>query len=268
MKIAVDGIKLKEEELTSHSLLTTSVIQSLDDLKIFMEHHVYAVWDFMSLTKALQKRICPSTDVWLPVKHTRDESARLINEIILGEESDRDLGGGSISHYDLYLQAMEEIGADTEPVTRFLRVVETEGVDFALNNCPWVPEMCLDFMKTTFEFIKTDKKHIIASAFTYGREDIIPDMFKGILTQLQINSHGANKFYYYLERHIEIDGGEHGPAARKLVENMCGVQPSAYVEAEKAALKALDARIKLWTELEDKHYDLFKQSEIIISNYK
>jgi hypothetical protein len=255
MKLPLKNIEVKQLELTTHPLLSTNVIQSIEDLRVFMEHHVYPVWDFMSLAKSLQNHVCPSSDLWLPSEHTRDESARLINEIIWGEESDKDLGGGSISHFDLYLQSMTEIGADTEPVIRFLKVVEDQGIDFALSNCPWVPECALEFMKTTFSFIKTNKKHVVASAFTYGREAVIPGMFRGILQQLNVNSYEAKKFYYYLERHIELDGDEHGPMAQKLVENLCGQDPLAYVEAEQVALAAMNARIEFWNKLERKLFE-------------
>jgi hypothetical protein len=208
----------------------------------------------MSLTKGLQKRLCPSTDLWMPVKHTRDESARLINEIVLGEESDTDLGGGAISHFDLYLQAMTEVGADVKPISDFLDSVNKKGIDWSLEHCDFVPECARKFMRTTFDFLATDKKHIIASAFTYGREDVIPGMFKGILKQLDINSQSAKKFYYYLERHIELDGDHHGPLAQKLVENVCENNPIAFVEAEKAAIDALNARIEFWDGVEDKLY--------------
>lgn len=255
MKLALENIKTKELELTTHSLLSTNIIQSQSDLCTFMEHHVYAVWDFMSLAKALQHRVCPSGDVWLPGEHTRNESARLINEIILGEESDTDLGGGSISHFDLYLQAMVEVGADVEPVTRFLDDVQAKGIDWALHHTDGIPHPARTFMKKTFEFIATGKENVIASAFTFGRETVIPQMFKGILQQLNINSYQAKKFHYYLERHIELDGDHHGPLALKLVENLCGNDPVAYVEAERTAIEAMNARIEFWNEVEKKLFE-------------
>jgi hypothetical protein len=254
MKIPLENIKLKEIELYSHPLLSTNMIQTKADLCVFMEHHVYAVWDFMSLAKALQNRICPSTDLWLPTEHIRDESARLINEIILGEESDVDLGNGSICHFDLYLQAMAEVGADTDAIQQFLHSVKKKGIDWSLENCEFVPESARKFMRSTFDFIATDKKHIIGAAFTWGRESVIPNMFKGILQQLNINAYTAKKFHYYLERHIEIDGDDHGPAALKLVENLCGNDPLAYVEVERAAIDAINARIEFWNALETKMY--------------
>jgi len=255
MKLPLKNIEVKQLELTTHPLLSTNVIQTQQDLRIFMEHHVFPVWDFMSLAKALQHRICPSGDVWLPTKHTRDESARLINEIIWGEESDKDLGGGSISHFDLYLQAMAEVGANTKPILRFIDNVDQHGIDHAIENTKGIPDCTRDFMRTTFDFIATGKKHVIASAFTYGREAVIPGMFRGILQQLNINSYEAKKFHYYLQRHIELDGDEHGPMATKLVENLCGEDPLAYVEAETVAIDAMNARIKFWDALEIKLFE-------------
>ena len=255
MKLPLKNIEVKTLELTTHPLLSTNVIQTQQDLRIFMEHHVFPVWDFMSLAKASQHRICPSGDVWLPTKHKRDESARLINEIIWGEESDKDLGGGSISHFDLYLQAMAEVGANTKPILRFIDNVEQQGVDYAIENTKGIPDCTRDFMRTTFDFIATGKKHVIASAFTYGREAVIPGMFQGILQQLNINSYEAKKFHYYLQRHIELDGDEHGPMATKLVENLCGEDPLAYVEAETVAVEAMNARIKFWDQVEKELFE-------------
>src|SRR5437762_1475238 len=87
-------------------------------LRLFMEHHVFAVWDFMSLLKALQRRLCCNDVPWLPpADHA---SARLVNEIVLAEESDEDGSGGFVSHFALYVRAMARCGADTSTVERFL----------------------------------------------------------------------------------------------------------------------------------------------------
>jgi hypothetical protein len=215
-----------------------------------MEHHAYAVWDFMSLAKSLQMHIAPAGNVWLPTKRNRCSSTRLINEIILAEESDVDLGGGHISHFDLYVQAMHEIGADIITINQFIGEVSTKGIDCALSNDDY-PSISKDFVKSTFEFIGSDKAHIVAAAFTFGRETVIPKMFKGLLSQLNVNSLEAPRFYYYLERHIQVDGDEHGPASLQLVEELCDNDPIKIIEAERAAIKAIDYRIKLWDELEN-----------------
>lgn len=238
--IDTSRIIAKQQSLSNHSLLVTNSIQTIDDLRIFMEHHVFAVWDFMSLIKSLQHAACPSTNFWVPTNSTRSSIARTINEIVLCEESDLTPDGkSSISHFDLYLQAMEEVGANTEAIVRFL-----EAKDFAV-----IPEPSRAFVKTTFHTIDQGP-HCVAASFCYGRETIIPAMFKRILRQLNISSLDAPKFYYYLERHIEVDGDDHGPKAQMLVEYFCKNDPFKALWAEKAAIEAINARIKLFDHIE------------------
>jgi hypothetical protein len=233
-------IVLKQRELTNHRLLVTNSIQTIEDLRIFMEHHVFAVWDFMSLVKTLQHEACPSTTLWFPTKGNRSPIARMINEIVLSEESDVTQDGkGSISHFDLYLQAMNEIGANTNTI-----------VDFINNrDVGRIPKGSYEFVSNTLDTI--DKgPHCAAASFCYGRETLIPDMFRRLLRQLDISEMKAPKFHYYLQRHIEIDGNDHGPKAENLVQYFCSNDPIKAVEAEKAAIEAIQARIRLFDYIE------------------
>jgi len=246
MKLNLEKIDERTKTLTSHPLFVGNSLKTLDDLHIFMEHHVYAVWDFMSLIKSLQHHVCPSTECWVPTKWTRAGLARIINEIVLGEESDIDIGGqSSITHHDLYAQAMLEVGSNGRPFEEFIERVRNLGFNDAMENAH-VPPASASFMKTTFGFIDTRKPHVIAGAFAFGREKLIPTMFDSLLKQMKFTEHDAPKFHYYLQRHIELDGDEHGPAAIYMVETLCDHDPVKIHEAEQAALDALDARVRLW----------------------
>jgi len=244
--------KVKEHKslLENHSLLVTNTIQSMDDLRFFMEHHVYAVWDFMSLAKALQDHVCPSGVTWLPNRRIRS-CARFVNEIILGEESDIDPNGEYISHFDLYLQGMLEIGADVTVINRFLDTVATHGIDHALSVSN-IPEPSRRFMRSTFDIIKRKQAHEIAAAFSFGRESVIPDMFRRLVSQLDLNNLSAPRFIYYLDRHIQVDSEDHGPAAAKLIAELCNYEPVKIVEAERTAIEAIQARILFWDKVEEK----------------
>jgi len=195
--------------------------------------------------KFLQNAIVPTTVPWVPTAMTRTSNARLINEIVFGEESDLAPGGGSQSHFDLYCQSMMEIGADTVPINEFIDTVRTVSVGSAL--ClRSVPAESAAFVQSTFDFINSKKPHVVAAAFCFGRETLITTMFSVLLAQLRIPRSQAPRFYYYLERHIEIDGEAHGPASMNLIETLCEQDPVRIVEAEQAAVAAIRARIALW----------------------
>lgn len=233
-------------EVESHPVF--GAVQTEAQLQTFMEHHVFPVWDFMSLLKFLQAELAPSTWPWMPRAHS--DLVRLINDIVTGEESDKlpkshRTESTHASHFDLYLMAMREVGADTAPITRFLEIVRTQGLDVALE-APMVPEPSRAFMKETFAMLREGKAHKVAASFSFGRENVIPGMFNSLLAKLGIGEDRAPIFHYYLKRHAELDGDEHGPAALRLVVTLCGDDPARLAEAIDAAKAALASRARLW----------------------
>jgi hypothetical protein len=244
MRIDLKKIQEHRSLLENHSLLVTNTIQSPEDLRIFMKYHVFAVWDFMSLLKTIQHNVVPSGNLWLPSQGTRSDIARLINEIVLCEESDISPDGkSSISHFDLYLQAMLEVGADTDPIKTYLNQVAENG------NISECPEVVREFVESTFDAIRRGP-HCAAASFCYGRETVIPSMFIRLLRQINISNTDAPKFHYYLERHIQVDGEDHGPMSENLVNYFCKNDPFLIHEAEQAAIDAITARIKLFDRIE------------------
>ncbi|MCE9586840.1 MAG: DUF3050 domain-containing protein [Verrucomicrobia bacterium] len=223
-------------------------VQSEAQLRLFMENHVFPVWDFMSLLKFLQAELAPATWPWMPRPH--GDLVRLINDIVTGEESDKlpkshRSQSTHASHFDLYLMAMREVGADTAPITAFLEVVRSQGLDAALE-APMVPEPSRAFMRDTFALLREGKAHCVAASFSFGRENVIPGMFNSLLAKLGIGVERAPIFHYYLKRHAELDGDEHGPAALRLVATLCGDDPAKLAEAIEAAKAALASRARLW----------------------
>lgn len=217
------------------------------DLGVFMRHHVYPVWDFMSLVKYLQGTVAPTGVPWVP----RGDGAvrRFINEIVLEEESDEGLAGADganyTSHFELYCQAMREVGEDPGPALSFVELAQRVGIDAALAAGD-VPEPAREFMRTTFGFIASGKPHVVAAAFSLGREHVIPAMFRSLLGQMGVSASEAPAFHYYLERHIHLDEGTHAPLALRLLDVLCAGDPQRLAEAEAAARSALSARIRFW----------------------
>jgi len=223
-----------KKDVVNHPLYNQ--LNTIDDVQKLMEIHVYAVWDFMSLLKGLQIELTCTTLPWKPVGDTKIR--RLINSIVLEEESDVDSAGNPSSHYEMYLEAMKECGANTNEIDKFVNSVSDL-------NLPKVNTAIDSFLATTFDILNSGEAHKIASAFTFGREDLIPDMFTAIVNDLS-KEHKLDKFVYYLERHIELDGGEHGPLALELISNLCGEDKQKWKEVEETAIACLVARKELW----------------------
>lgn len=220
-------------------------LQTMDQLAVFMEHHVFAVWDFMSLLKALQLHLTSTRVPWIPQGDARVR--RLVNEIVLGEESDVLPGGGYASHFELYLKAMREVGARTAPIEKLMEVLNSgRWVTFALEQ-PDIPAAVKSFVGYTFAVIERGRPHEIAAAFTYGREDLIPDMFTQLVRELDRQfPNRLTTLRYYLDRHIELDGDQHGEMGRQMVEWLCKDDPFRQQEAKQVAVVALQSRLKLW----------------------
>jgi hypothetical protein len=230
-------------QLVNHPVYAN--IKDLDGLKCFMENHVYAVWDFMSLLKALQINLTCVTLPWVPVGNAATRF--LINEIVAGEESDVDEAGVRTSHFELYIKAMEQAGANTEPILGLIRALNTgTTIDYALESTE-IPDEAKKFMSFTFDTIASAKPHLMAAVFTFGREDLIPDMFISLIKELKKQfPDKVDIFQYYIERHIEVDGGHHSHLALEMVAELCGDDANKWAEAPSASLKALQMRSLLW----------------------
>jgi hypothetical protein len=211
-----------------------------------MEHHVFAVWDFMSLLKKIQEIYVPHGSPWVP--NPNGNVVRFINEIVMEEESDQSYGskGESYSsHFEIYLEAMKEVGASTNIIDSFLDQVRSDGIEKALN-FNLVPEPSREFMGYTFDLINRGKGHEIAASFAIGRESIVPIMFKRILEKTNISAEEAPVFHYYLERHAHLDGEHHGPMALRLLDDLCTDNEQKEKEVILEVESSLEARIKLW----------------------
>lgn len=218
-------------------------LRSLDDLRFFMERHVICVWDFMSLLKSLQGGLTTVTWPWTPP--TNPDAARLVNEIVLGEESDEIRPGVFRSHFEWYLEAMDEVGADRRPIDRLVSgLMQGEHWARALDQSG-LPKEARDFAISTLR-LAAGPLHVRASAFFHGRENLIPDMFVTLVQRLKAEGHPCTTLNAYLERHIEVDGGEHGPMAERLLGGLVGSDARLEREVEEAAIVALRARSRLW----------------------
>jgi hypothetical protein len=234
--------------LLDHPIYTQ--VASVADLRLFMEDHVFAVWDFMSLLKRLQQDMTCVKVPWFPADDAR--AARLINDIVIGEETDIGPDGTFVSHLGLYLHAMEDIGANTRQFENFSSLVSA-GAPVALAlRLTGAPQHVQGFVAHTMALANAGSTEEVLAAFFYGREDVIPEMFRRLLDTIygaRHNSDCVRHFIYYIDRHIELDGDSHGPKGRELLANLIANSPQAQERAVRAACRSIKARIELWSGL-------------------
>jgi hypothetical protein len=241
-------------------------VDSLSRLREFMQIHVFAVWDFMSLVKRLQRELTSTSLPWMPP--VRSRIARFANEVVLGEESDLGPDGKPVSHFELYLRAMDEVGADTTLVRGFMSQIDLgaqwEDVLEEMN----VPPGVADFVNETLCCAIHGSLVEVASFFFFGREDVIPEMFERLLKSWGNAKAEVPHFAYYLERHIELDGDSHGPWAREMLTALAGQSESNWKEATSAAERAITSRIKLWDSVLTyaKHREEEENSRLFVGN--
>jgi Protein of unknown function (DUF3050) len=240
-----DCLNTLRRELLEHPVYAE--VTSVEDLGRFMEDHVFAVWDFMSLLKRLQQDLTCTKVPWFPADNPH--AARLINDIVIGEETDVDPDGSYVSHLDLYLRAMEDVGASRQQFDTFRSLARVgTSVETAMAWSGVRPHVQA-FVKHTMTLARSGSTEEVVAAFFYGREDIIPEMFSRLQKTLPGAKHDKDRlrnFIYYIERHIELDGDSHGPMGKELLDNLVADSPQRHERALRAACNSIRARIELW----------------------
>jgi len=210
-------------------------LKNIDNLKLFMQTHVFAVWDFMSLLKSLQRKLTCIEIPWRPSPYP-EKLTRLINEIVLGEESDIDWNGEAKSHFNMYLEAMKEVGADDSLLQNWLKTYDASSL----------PPEIWNFISYHLNLAQNGKIEEVAGAFFWGREKLLPDVFTSIVNVIKNSSLDCPALVYYFQRHIELDGDHHGPMSLECLEILCDQDQAMRDRAIAAACKSLKLRHQLW----------------------
>jgi hypothetical protein len=219
-------------------------IATADDVRTFMKHHVFAVWDFFSLLKRLQREVTCVTTPWRPRGYP--EHGRFVMEIVLSEETDHDLDGSYVSHFELYRRAMDECGADTRPIDGFVARVEAGIAPIAALEDDAIPDSVKDFVTHTLDVALNGTPAAVAASFCHGREDLLPDVLGALRVCIGELLGATPVFAHYIDRHIELDHDEHGPLARRLLAALTNGDPQAERAAEHVGIEAVRARARLW----------------------
>ena len=243
LKNVLTKIKPLQARLANHELYSS--LNNEVSIISFMELHVYSVWDFMNLLKYLQHELTCTSYPWIP--KAVPKLSRLINEIVLEEESDI-INGSVTSHYYYYFKTLKYLKSDIDHLIKFNNDLNTLMSYEKLISQNYIPNPAKAFMTNTYSFIEEGLLSV-ASAFAFGRESLVPSLFDPIKDQLkQSQNIKYNDFISYLERHIELDGELHSKLAFEMVE-ILATSPKDWEIIENVAVKALEARIRFWNEI-------------------
>jgi hypothetical protein len=237
-----DAIDSMRRRMVDHPVF--AAIHDIRSLRHFMEAHVFAVWDFMSLVKRLQRDLTCIDIPWLPPRNR--QAAQLINQIVLGEDTDVGPSGEAVSHLELYLGAMREVGADTSSFELFRAALANGATLAGAFDHGAVAPFIRQFTGYTLQIASREPLLAVMASFFYGREDVIPRMFSNLLGKWRLGADEAPMFRYYLERHIEVDGDQHGPAASAILATATAGDPLRAFQVLSAARQSIEARIRLW----------------------
>ncbi len=231
-------------EIHQHSLF--AAVNSIQRLRRFAEIHVFVVWDFICLLKALQRQLSSTELLWTPPQN--HIGCYLINTLLTEEESDN-IDDRYLSHFELYVQAMQECGADTQPIHHFIAHIRQQAnLETALLRSD-APLPAQRFVQDTFNIIKKSNHHIAAS-LAFAREHITSGMFSALLHHLNPeNPDSLKSFIQYFQRHIELDSHKHSQQSQLLVAELCDQNENKWQEATGAAIFSLQSRLRLLDEI-------------------
>jgi len=142
---------------------------------------------------------------------------------------------------------MKQSAADHSCIDSFVQTLkQTKNFQLSFDSAA-VPHAAKQFVEHTFDIINSGKAHLQAAAFTFGREDLIPGMFHSIINDIDKKfPDSISIFKYYLERHIEVDGGHHSHLALEMTANLCCTDEQYWKEASDTTIQTLKSRIALW----------------------
>ena len=223
-------------------------IHSIQRLCRFAEIHIFVVWDFICLLKALHRQLSSTQLLWTPPKNHL--GCYLVNTLLTEEESDNLQDNRYLSHFELYVQAMQECGADTRPIETFIaHIHQQDDLEIALLQSH-APLPAQHFVRDTFHVIHKNSHHLAAS-LAFARENITSGMFSSLLQHLNQteNTHSLKSFIQYFQRHIELDSHKHSHQSQLLVAELCGEDGNKWQEATDTAIFSLQSRLRLLDEI-------------------
>lgn len=211
-------------------------------LRLFMEHHVICVWSYNFLLREIHQEL---VGLIHPLNsQSQKEAIRLVSEMILEEELEEQQDGSLLSHFEIYLEAMQDLGANISPIVSFFDLQDSgQNWQTALKHARF-PTAVSRYARKMNRFAQAPL-HEKAAALFYEGEPFIPDTFLLRIGQLG-NTVKIGRLLDYFERHIEGLRSPGFSASGRLVEILCNNDEKMSLEAEQSAEEAMKNRVELW----------------------
>ena len=231
--------------LESHRLYTA--LTRREALATFTEYHVVCAWSYNALLRSLQRDIFTQS---LPINSdAHKEAIRILSEVAIEEQANESDDGQFISHLELYLDAMEDLGANTAPIIGFFDILAGGvGAAKAVEYADFCPEVAA-YARTTVRLLER-QFHERAAGLFYEGEYFIPDRFLHQLNRLT-PAVPVDRLLEYFDGHIEGLKRPGYSAAGRLVEIFTADDEILSEEAEQVGEQVMRQRVHLWNTVYD-----------------
>jgi hypothetical protein len=225
-------------------------IENLDDLNLFLEYHVFFVWDQMSSLKAMQKDLTCMNVPWVPKRSP--QTRKYINELVLNAEGNDLISETVLSEYESYLELMRESDADSSSIERLEKSINRgENFKDLLDHLD-MPKVVKSYLDFTYKTIESKDAHKIAANFVFGKQSLIPHRLVKLLNELN------KKFpvdlslqIKYFESKVMKETGKIEDVAKKIFEELCGHDEEKWDDVAEVAERTLERRLQLWDDIKN-----------------
>ena len=241
----IEPIKTNRLSLERHRVFDQLITN--EDLQLFMSWHVFSVWSHMSIIKRLQLEFTCTCLPWTPYRSAK--AAYLINKIVSENESTALTNNTYLSQFELYLCAMEEIGANTFSIRTFVDLIAANmPLQDALkisNASPAIDE----FVLTNTHIAISGSVEEVLGCMIYADEYISPKSFMRSSAGSALSRFDEEKFSLYLKMCCSTDPHRrHSDITNLLIEQTNGNE-SRLKTCLDAALGAIKRQANLWDAL-------------------
>ncbi len=229
----------------------------VDDLRKFAEIHVWCVWVMMSMLKAFQVELATKETLpWIPSSDGRkkEKLARMVNEMALRYQYwvVDEKTGKTTTNFEMYLQAMAQLGCDSAEITSFLSFLHKSArcglpcaasMEAALRFCA-MPRGVAGVLRYCFALIQSRQLHRLAASFAFVRNksSVVSALLATLDKARAEEGQDFDLYRRWLERFAGLLDHNFAPLAFQILVELCGDDEAKWREVEQTAAESLQVQ--------------------------